>query len=333
MELIWIFIESFIRQIQAPVLAFLIGGMVLSALNTKLRIPDAIYQFCVFMLLMRIGLDAGMAIRGANIVDLLIPAIICVIIGIVIIFIGSITLAQLPGIRKDDAFATIGLFGAVSGATMLAGMMALEDAGIGFEPWIAALYPFMDIPALVMAIIFAKVYIESKDKNSKIAIWPIIKECLQGTTISTLILGVLLGLFTKPDIVFVEFYDLLFRGFLSLLMLTLGIEAYKRLKELIKVAHWYVAYAFIAPIIHGLIGFGLGYVAHLIMGLSPGGVIMLAIIAASNSDVSGPPAIRGGIPTANPSAYIGTSTGIGTAVAISICIPLFITLGTTVFGL
>ncbi|MCL0030392.1 sodium-dependent bicarbonate transport family permease, partial [Thermodesulfovibrionales bacterium] len=100
-----------------------------------------------------------------------------------------------------------------------------------------------------------------------------------------------------------------------------------------KVAYWYAAYAFIAPFVHGFAGFGLGYVAHHLVGLSPGGVIMVAIIASSNSDISGPPTIRAGIPSANPSCYIGTSTGLGTAVAIALCIPAFIAVGIHVFEL
>ena len=38
----------------------------------------------------------------------------------------------------------------------------------------------------------------------------------------------------------------------------------------------------------------------------------IAVIAASNSDISGPPTLRAGIPGANPSAYIGASTSVGT---------------------
>jgi hypothetical protein len=60
--------------------------------------------------------------------------------------------------------------------------------------------------------------------------------------------------------------------------------------------------------------------------------VLLAIIAASNSDISGPPTIRAAIPWANPSAYIGASTSVGTPVAIAVCIPMFIALAQIVFA-
>jgi hypothetical protein len=84
---------------------------------------------------------------------------------------------------------------------------------------------------------------------------------------------------------------------------------------------------------HGLIAFALGYIAHLLVGFSPGGVIILAVIASSNSDISGPPTLRAGIPSANPSSYIGASTSVGTPVAIAVGIPLFIALAQIVFDL
>ncbi len=329
------FFGGFLNQLQEPVLAFLIGGMVIAAFNSKLKIPDAIYHFAVFMLLMRIGINAGMAIKDANLIAMLLPAVLSVFMGVFIVALGWFTLARLPGVKKDDAIATVGLFGAVSGSTLAVTMMLLEGKGIFYEAWVPALYPFMDIPALVLAIVIANLYLAKKDGgvSKKIAVWPIVKECLQGSAITALLLGLALGLITRPDVVFEEFYDPLFRGLLTILMLVMGIEAYQRIKELAGVAHWFIIYSFVAPIVHGFIGFGLGYLAHMWVGLSPGGVIIFAIIAASNSDISGPPTIRAGIPTANPSIYIATSTGLGSVVAIAICVPLFVALGKVVFNL
>jgi hypothetical protein len=323
-----------VAQFQSATLGFLIGGMVIAALGTRLQIPNAIYQFIVFMLLMAIGLEGGMEIREADLADMLIPALSAVAIGVLAVLLGSVTLARLPGIRTDDALATAGLFGAVSSSTLAAAIVLLDEDDIPFEAWVPALYPFMDIPALVVAIVLAGLAAAKKtgEKGSSVAIWPIVKETLQGPALTALLLGIALGLFTRPERVVESFYDPLFRGLLSVLMLILGMEAYSRLAELRRVAHWYIVYAIAAPLVHGLIGFGLGYVAHVATGFSPGGVILLAVIAASNSDISGPPTLRAGIPTANPSAFIGSSTGIGTPVAIAIGIPLYIALAELVFG-
>ncbi|MCU0836377.1 MAG: sodium-dependent bicarbonate transport family permease [Chromatiaceae bacterium] len=335
MEAVFDLAAGLVKQFQKPTLGFLIAGMVIAALGSRLTIPDAVYKFIVFMLLLRIGLAGGMEIREANLGDMILPAAIAVAVGLGIVLLGRYTLALLPGVRKEDGIATAGLFGAVSGSTLAAGMGLLEAEGIFYEGWVPALYPFMDIPALVLAIVLAKVYLSKQDgqSNGKVDVWGIIKESLQGSALSALLLGLALGLFTRPEAVFESFYDPLFKGLLSVLMLIMGMEAYARLNELRKVAHWYAVYGVVAPLVHGLIAFGLGTIAHFTMGFSPGGVILLAVMAGSSSDISGPPTLRAAIPSANPSTYVGSSTGVGTPVAIAIGIPLYLALASVVFGI
>lgn len=327
------FAGTFVSQLQSPTLAFLIGGMVLAATGSKLTIPDAIYRFIIFVLLMSIGLHGGMEIREADLAALALPALLAALAGCLCVLVGWLTLTRLPNVNFDDAIATAGLFGAVSASTLAAAIIVLQEQEIVFEAWAPALYPFMDIPALVLAIVLASLHAQKRTGKSgeKPRIRVIIADSLRGSALSALLLGLAIGLLAQPAAIYDEFYNPLFRGLLSILMLILGMEAYTRLAELRGVAHWFAVYALVAPILHGLIGFALGYVAHVTVGLSPGGVIILAVIAASNSDISGPPTLRAGIPNANPSSFIGASTSIGTPIAIAVCIPLFIALAELVF--
>jgi hypothetical protein len=408
---------DFVKQLQSPTLGFLIGGMVIAALGSQLQIPDAIYKFIVFMLLIKVGLSGGIAIRNSNLTEMLLPAAFAVVIGILVVFIARYTLAKLPNVKTVDAIATGGLFGAVSGSTLAAGITVLEGQGVEYEAWAGALYPFMDIPALVTAIVVASIYTSKKKSlseqpgtageyssaagasfstagasfstadasfssadasfssasasfstadaspsepkypttrqeyrsqqritasgypsdpggsaSNRVKIWPIVKESLQGSALSALLLGMALGILTQPESVYKSFYDPLFRGLLSILMLVMGMEAWSRIGELRKVAQWYAVYAFVAPLLHGFIAFGLGMIAHYVTGFSLGGVVLLAVIACSSSDISGPPTLRAGIPSANPSAYIGASTAIGTPVAIALGIPLFLAVAQALMG-
>lgn len=333
MDILANFGQSFLSQLQSPTLAFLFGGMLLAALGSKLTIPDAIYRFIVFMLLMRIGLHGGMEIREADLRELAFPAFLAALIGCLTVLIGWVTLAKLPKVKFADAIATAGLFGAVSASTLAAALIILEEQSITYEAWAPALYPFMDIPALVLAIVIATANKQKTDPSTtqRVEVWKIIKDSLRGSALSALLLGILIGILVNPVQIYDSFYNPLFKGFLSILLLIMGMEAYSRLAELRHVAQWFIIYALFAPIVHGLLGFGLGYIAHILFGFSPGGVIVLAIIASSNSDISGPPTLRAGIPDANPSSYIGSSTSVGTPIALAVCIPLFIALADIVF--
>lgn len=322
---------TIVEQLQTPTLSFLIGGMLLAALGSKFEIPDAIYRFIVVLLMLRIGLGAGMAIRAADPLEMLLPALMAVALGVGIVFLGRWTLARAPGVKTDDGIATAGLFGAVSASTMAAGMVMLDAGSTYYEAWVPALYPFMDIAALVTAIVLAQKVRQRSGGAAKVQrVRDIIIDSLRSLAISAMLVGVLIGLLARPEAVYDGFYDLLFRGLLSVLMLIMGMEAYQRLAELRRVAHVFAVYAAVFPLLHGLMGFALGWVAHVLVGFSPGGAVLLAVMAASSSDISGPPTLRASIPGANPAAYVGSSTGIGTPVAI-LSIPLWMALADMVF--
>ncbi len=349
MDIVATVATTLVEQLQKPTLSFLLGGMVLAALGSKLEVPDPVYKFIVLLLLLKVGLGAGISVREADFLDLAVPALAAGLAGILIVLIGARTLARRQGVSPADGLATAGLFGAVSASTLAAGMAVLETDGIAYEGFIGALYPFMDIAALVTAILLAKLKTARvhatlpQGGTATMGVWRagpslepdlikgILVDTFRSPAISALILGLALGMFAQPDSVYKDFYEPLFRGLLSILMLIMGMEAWSRLSELRKVAHAYVLYALLAPLVHGLIGFGLGLVAHHTAGFSAGGVVLLAVMASSSSDISGPPTMRAALPEANPSAYIGASTGLGTPVAI-LSIPLWIALSGAAIG-
>ena len=265
-----LFLMDFVQQLQSPTLGFLIGGMIIAALGSELVIPESVVTIIVFMLLIKIGLTGGIAIRNSNLTEMILPMIFAVIIGILVVFIARYTLAKLPKVKTIDAIATGGLFGAVSGSTMAAALTLLEEQKVPYEAWAGALYPFMDIPALVTAIVVANIYLNKKrvkaaalsteqsssneqqeypntrqeylsqqgNTDNRVKIWPIIKESLQGSALSAMLLGLALGILTQPESVYKSFYDPAFRGLLSILMLVMGMEAWSRIGELRKVAQW-----------------------------------------------------------------------------------------------
>ena len=355
MEMIADIAATVVSQFQKPTLAFLIGGMLLAALGSKLEIPAAIYKFIVVLLLLKVGMGAGISVREADFVSLIVPALGAAILGIAIVLLSSKALSKWRGVSPPDAFATAGLFGAVSASTLAAGIAMLDAEGIAYEGFIGALYPFMDVAALVTAIVLARLASQRSAASAPqgsgaatltmgggsaglpvegfdgSAIKAILVDTFRSPAISALVLGAGLGLFARPDGVYESFYALLFQGLLSILMLIMGMEAWARLSEMRRVAHAYVLFGLLAPVMHGLLGFGVGLIAHHLTGFSAGGVVLLAVMAGSSSDISGPPTMRAALPEANPSAYVGTSTGIGTPVAI-LSIPLYMALADWLIG-
>ncbi len=351
MDIAFDIMQTIVAQFQKPTLAFLIGGMVLAAFGSRLEVPEPVYKLIVLLLLIKVGLGAGIAVRQADVVSLAIPAVGAAIAGVLIVLLGRVWLVRGHGKSQMDGMATAGLFGAVSASTLAAGMAVLDAEGIAYEGFIGALYPFMDIAALLTAILLARMSAERTlaasgpaqagtatmtlggggGNPSGALAREILVDTLKSPAISALLLGLALGVFAQPEVVYQSFYEPLFKGLLSLLMLVMGMEAWARLSDLRKAAHVYVLYGLAAPLLNGLIGFAIGVGAHHLTGFSSGGVILLAVMASSSSDISGPPTMRATLPEANPSLYVGTSTGLGTPVAI-LSIPLWIALAQVVIG-
>lgn len=349
MDIVLDFLASLASQFQRPTLAFLIGGMLLAALGSKLEIPEQVYKWIVVVLMLKIGLGAGIAVREADLADLALPAVAAGALGVGIVLLGRFVLVRIARVPVDDGMATAGLFGAVSASTLAAGMMALDETGVTYEAWLPALYPFMDIPALIVAIVLAHLARQKAEAREVVAVGggaaalggplggqtgprprppilgAIVSDSLRSPAISAMLLGLALGLFARPDPVYAGFYEPMFRGLLSILMLIMGMEAWARLADLRKVAHVYAVYALVMPVVHGVLGFAAGWALHLATGFSPGGAVLLAVMAASSSDISGPPTLRAALPDANPAAYIGASTGIGTPIAL-LSVPLWMAL-------
>ncbi|QUJ75811.1 sodium-dependent bicarbonate transport family permease [Sulfitobacter albidus] len=340
---------TILSQMQKPTLAFLLGGMMLAALGSRLEVPQPVYKFVVMVLLLKVGLSAGIAIRSADLATLVVPALLAAAAGVAIVLLGGATLARWRGVAPMDGMATAGVFGAVSASTLAAAMAMLDAENISYEGFIGALYPFMDVAALVTAILLARLSAARSATTSGGTVTvggggsggmsgaggmarDILVDTLRSPAISALLLGIAIGVLGRPESVYQSFYEPLFRGLLSILMLVMGMEAWARLSELRKVAHAYVLYGLTAPLIHGLIGFGAGLIAHQLTGFSGGGVVLLAVMAASSSDISGPPTMRAALPEANSASYVGASTGLGTPVAI-LSIPLWIALVERTIGL
>jgi uncharacterized protein len=343
---------TILGQLQQPTLAFLIGGMMLAALGSRIEVPDAIYKFIVVVLLLKVGMSAGISVREANLMELAVPALLAAVLGILIIFLGRATLARWRGVSEVDGMATAGLFGAVSASTLAAGMAMLDDRGIAYEGFIGALYPFMDIAALVTAIVLARMSAERKAARG-----------LQGGGAATMTMGGRHGRLRRrhgarhPRRHGAEPGDLgapprarhrhlraarqrlrkLLRA--PLPRAPVGPDARHGDRGLAAARRSAEGRPCLCPLrdrgrpfVHGALGFGAGLIAHHLTGFSAGGVVLLAVMAASSSDISGPPTLRGALPEANPSAYVGTSTGLGTPVAI-LSIPVWIALAEAVIGL
>jgi hypothetical protein len=113
-----------------------------------------------------------------------------------------------------------------------------------------------------------------------------------------------------------------FKGVLALFLLELGLVAGARLAEVRRFGAAVLVVGLGVPPVLALVGAGVGWA----LGLSTGGVAILATLAASASYIAAPTAMRIAVPEANAALSITAALGITFPFNIVVGIPLYITL-------
>jgi hypothetical protein len=113
-----------------------------------------------------------------------------------------------------------------------------------------------------------------------------------------------------------------FKGVLALFLLELGLVAGGRLPDLKRFGAAVLAVGLGAPPLLALAGAGVGWA----LGLSTGGVALLATLAASASYIAAPTAMRIALPQANAALSITAALGVTFPFNLVVGIPLYIEL-------
>jgi len=322
----------------APVLFFFLGVLAVIS-KSDLSIPNDVGRGVVIFLMASIGIRAGAEIAQmpGGLLAVFPFALTALIFGITIAAVSYFMLVKLLHIDSANAGALAGSFGAVSSATLMVAISLLDSLGIPYEKFVPALYPFMDSPAIIMAIFLGKWGIDRQnlkaspnsaakgvEGNGKKKLGAIIVESLTNSGVYVLLGSLVIGLIVGPERLEREmkFFYWMFRGVLCIFLLEMGILAASRLKELKFVSPLIVPMA----ILVSLGGGALAVLTATFLGLSPGGAVVFAALAAGASYVTVPAAMRVSLPEANPSLYLGTALGITFPFNMSIGLPVYLQL-------
>lgn len=124
------------------------------------------------------------------------------------------------------------------------------------------------------------------------------------------------------------FYETLFRGFLMLFLLEMGMTAARQIRQFAEVGVFMTGFAIVAPICFGVLGVYAGWAA----GLSMGGAFVLGAICASASYIDAPAACRAALPEASPGIYLTASLGVTFPFNLLVNLPLLYALAGWLYG-
>lgn len=310
-----------------PVVLFFVLGAIAGISKSDLRIPKSFYNTLSIYLLLAIGIKGGIELFHTNPGNFLLPVTGTLLLGIAITFIAKAILQYVGKFDLNNSIAIASHYGSVSAVTFAVVLSFLKDNNIAYDNYMTVLLVMLEIPAIATGVLLAKMQNKSEDGNIK----QVLNEVFFGKSILLLVgglaIGWVIGYTDNKQINF--FYIDLFKGFLAIFMLEMGIVASERFSDLKKVGAFLLAFGITMPVISSLLGILVG----ISTGLSEGGTIILATMAASASYIAAPAAMRIAIPDANPTFSLTTALGITFPFNIIIGIHLYTWLTHWFFGI
>ena len=297
------------------VILFFIFGLVAGLIRSELRLPATLYEALSLVLLLTIGLKGGEGLAKQALGPLLPQLGIVIMLGVAQTFIAFAILRVVGRLGRSDAAATAAHYGSVSVATFAVASTWLMSRSIAFEPQLVIFLTVMEVPAILVGIVLARGLGRQTDWRS------LAHETFLGKGVVLLIGGMAIGWAAGPvglEPIKGLFFDL-FKGALALFLLEMGLIVARQAGELRKRGVFIIAFGLFMPLLSALLGLGCG----LAMGLSIGGVTLLATLAASASYIAVPATMRLAVPEASPALSLAAVLGVTFPFNILAGIPLY----------
>ncbi len=287
-----------------PVVLFFVLGVAARLLRSDLRLPEAMYEGLSIYLLLAIGLKGGVELARHPVAALLPQSVAVVMLGLVLPLVAFPILRYIGKFDHSNAASIAAHYGSVSMVTFAVALAYLMDHDIAHEPYMPLFVVLLEVPGIVVGILIAKL----RDGVRGVEWSTLAREVLFGRSILLLTGGLLIGWIAGPEALAAqsELFFSLFKGLLALFMLEMGVVAAGRIRELRRTGAFLVAFGTLVPIAFAAIG----AVTGRLIGLSVGGTMLLATLAASASYIAAPAAMRIAVPQANPSLSLAAALGV-----------------------
>jgi uncharacterized protein len=195
----------------------------------------------------------------------------------------------------------------------------LEAQQIPFSGHMVAVMAFMESPAIIVGVILMARY--DKDSGSKSNMISITKHSFTNGSVLLILGSLLIGLIadTKQAEGIKPFTTDIFKGFLALFLLEMGMVTAKRFSAFKKYGLFLSVFAIVIPAVNGCV---VALLSSFVTD-STGNRFIFAILAASASYIAVPAAMKLAAPKADPGLYIPMALGLTFPFNISIGMPIY----------
>lgn len=311
-------LDVLISNLTNPVLLFFVLGIIATLVKSDLKIPESSSKFISLYLLFAIGFKGGQELSHSEFNSEIIYSILFAIGLSVVVPLYTFFLLKRK-IGTPNAGAIAAAYGSVSAVTFVTAVSFLENQGIDFGGHMVAIMAIMESPAIIVGVIL--IMLNDSSKKEKKSIGSILKHSLTGGSVLMLIGSLVIGLVADASQArgIEPFTTDIFKGFLSLFLLEMGMVTASRIKEFRKHGLFLFFFGIMVPLFNGMVA---AYISGFLTE-SAGNRFLFAILAAGASYIAVPATMKLAEPRADPGIYIPMALGITFPFNITFGMPIY----------
>jgi uncharacterized protein len=307
-----------IENVTNPALLFFILGIFAVYVKSDLEIPANSSRFISLYLLFAIGFKGGQELSHETLNSeigwsMLFGILISVVIPLYTFFILRRRFSVV------DAAATAAAYGSVSAVTFVTAVSYLETQQLALHGHMVAIMALMESPAIIVGLLLLSLC--SKGQNGTIKKRTLLSHSFTNGSVLLIMGSLAIGYVAnarqaegiKP------FTNDLFKGFLAIFLLDMGITSGRKLKTFFSQGWFPLLFAFLIPLVNGSL---IAVLSSLVTD-DVANRFIFAILGASASYIAVPAAMKISAPTANPGLFLPMALAVTFPVNITIGMPIY----------
>lgn len=305
-----------------PALLFFVLGIIAVKLKSDLEIPPNSSKFISLYLLFSIGFKGGQELAHSHFTtEILWSVIFGMFLAFIIPFYTFFILKRKLSIENAGAIAAA--YGSVSAVTFVTGIAFLESHKLTSDGHMVAVMALMEAPAIIVGVVLIR-FFGDKSKKSSTKLSSLVGHSFTNGSVLLILGSLIIGLIANEKAAegIKPFTNDLFKGFLAIFLLDMGIVSGRKLNDFFKNGWFTALFAILIPLVNGCL------VAYTSQFVTPeiGNRFMLAVLAASASYIAVPAAMKIAVPDANPSIYLPMALAVTFPFNITIGMPIYLSI-------
>ncbi len=310
--------DLLLENLSNPALLFFVLGLLAVYLKSDLEIPSNSSKFISLYLLFAIGFKGGQELsHEAFTTEIAWSMLFGIFISAAIPLYTFFILKRR--LNVFDAGAIAATYGSVSAVTFVTAVSYLEAHQLTLHGYMVAIMALMESPAIIVGLVLISVF--NTDANEVIKKRQAIKHSFTNGSVLLILGSLLIGLLAnaKQAEGIKPFTNDLFKGFLAIFLLDMGISSGRKLKDFFSHGWFPILFAIAVPLINGC---AVALLSRFVTA-DITNRFMFAVLAASASYIAVPAAMKISAPKANPGIFLPMALAITFPVNITVGLPIY----------